>query len=107
MKSLVFSLVIMFTVMNTINATNNTVISDDLSTLDMYNPQLSEILFESIENPSFTLSSIENNVDSCTLSAEVSYKGVSTTLSITADDCYKAGAGLAQAVKGFMNEINK
>jgi hypothetical protein len=42
---------------------------------------------------------------SCTLSAEISYNGIALKLSITAESCYKAGEGLAQAVKGFMKGV--
>ena len=42
---------------------------------------------------------------SCTLTAELSYQGVSVKMSITADTCEEAGAGLAQATKAFINEI--
>ena len=43
----------------------------------------------------------------CTLSAEVSYLGISVTMSITAKTCEEAGAGLAKAVKAFYKEVSK
>lgn len=42
---------------------------------------------------------------SCTLSAEVSYNGMAVKMSITANTCAEAGAGLAQAVKAFYREV--
>ncbi|HSR59918.1 MAG TPA: hypothetical protein VLL47_04145 [Robiginitalea sp.] len=42
---------------------------------------------------------------SCTLTAELSYNGISIKLSLTANTCQEAGAGLAQAVKAFYREV--
>lgn len=67
------------------------------------NPELMEML-KSGEIQ--TLKITYNDDFSCTLSAEVSYKGASLTLSITADTCEEAGAGLAQATRGFIDEVN-
>jgi hypothetical protein len=79
------------------------------------NNQIETIVSESTQNKLLSLmndgivtslSVTKITLDSCTLSAVVSYNGVSTTLSVTADDCYKAGAQIAQAVKGFKAEID-
>ncbi|MCJ7468116.1 MAG: hypothetical protein MUO53_15665 [Maribacter sp.] len=63
-------------------------------------------IIELLEDGIISTLTISNYTDaSCTLSAEISYNGVALKLSITAETCYKAGEGLAQAVKGFMKGV--
>ncbi|NER12952.1 hypothetical protein GWK08_05845 [Leptobacterium flavescens] len=46
-----------------------------------------------------------DNMEDCTVSAEVDYNGTTVKLSVTGKDCIEAGKKLAQAVKGFTAEI--
>lgn len=107
MKSLIFILVITFSLVNTSNAINSEVNTNPLNEITIPDTLCSEIVSKTVQGTITSLSVVMSSFDSCTLSAEVSYQGASTTISITADDCYKAGAGIAQAVKGFMAEVNK
>ena len=75
-----------------------------LETSDAVHPELVEMLKKG-EIKFLTIS--YNQALLCTLSAELSYNGVAIKLSITAETCEKAGAGLAQAVKSFMKEVQK
>ncbi len=71
-------------------------------TTEEMHPEIVQLLEDGIIN---TLTISNYSVANCTLSAEISYNGIALKLSITAETCYKAGEGLAQAVKGFMKGV--
>nr|WP_298331982.1 hypothetical protein [uncultured Christiangramia sp.] len=108
MKKVITICIVAFTISSSANA--NTTTPTDIASLHEtitysqdINPELQEMLKSGVIE-SLTISYNEDL--SCTLSAEVSYKGASLKLSITADTCEEAGAGLAQATRGFMKETD-
>ncbi|NER12956.1 hypothetical protein GWK08_05865 [Leptobacterium flavescens] len=93
MKRTIFILTICLTLFTNTYASNSSVekAKDQISSLDIKTTDV-----ELLNTDEFD----------CTLSAEFSYNGVAIKLSITEDDCEKAGAGIAQAVKGFWAEVS-
>lgn len=108
MKNLVAILFVLFVSVSNVNAEESPAVHEtavtSLETVDAVHPELVEMLKKG-EIKFLTIS--YNQALSCTLSAELSYNGVSIKLSITEETCEKAGAGLAQAVKSFMKEVQK
>lgn len=107
MKKVILILIMTMSFVHFSNATTMTNNTIDNLEISVANDIPCELLTLMEEGKIISISVIQNGLDSCTLSAEVSYNGAAIKLSITADDCYKAGAGLAQAVKGFYAEVNK
>ncbi|NER12953.1 hypothetical protein GWK08_05850 [Leptobacterium flavescens] len=105
MKKIIFVLAISFSFLTQSYANSSEIKENDYQTI-----KKTEIAQQgSIDAASVIIKSLELkkiNEYECTLSVELSYNGVKTTLSITEDTCEKAGAGVAQAVKGFLEEIN-
>lgn len=105
MKNIITILLLAVTIgvsANNISSFETYVLNEDITYTQDINPELKKML-KSGEIQSLT---IEYNDDfSCTLTAEISYNGAAIKLSITADTCEEAGAGIAQAVKGFYNEL--
>lgn len=105
MKNIITILALVFTI--SVGATNissieNNKLHEDITNTQEINSELNEML-KSGEIQSLTIA--YNDDFSCTLTAEVSYNGAAIKLSITADTCEEAGAGIAQAVRGFYNEL--
>jgi hypothetical protein len=111
MKKLIFILAMSFAFSNFSNASEkviNTNSLDEITVSHEMNSELSSLIEDgTIISLIVTDNSDTLSAEGCTLSAEVSYNGLSVTLSITADDCYKAGAGIAQAIKGFYAEMTE
>lgn len=106
MKNLSTILVLIFTIsasVNNITASEKDSLYKNITFTQDINPELNQMLKSGIIQ-SLTIS--YNEDFSCTLSAEVSYKGASLTLSITAETCEEAGEGLAQATRGFIAETD-
>nr|WP_298331979.1 hypothetical protein [uncultured Christiangramia sp.] len=87
---------------NNLSSVETYELKENITNTQDINPELTKML-KSGEIESLTIS--YNDDFSCTLSAEVSYNGAAVKLSITADTCEEAGAGIAQAVRGFYNEL--
>jgi hypothetical protein len=109
MKNSILILFFSVAFLSNINA-NNSISSnfDDASIELIQNDEINTELINMLKDG--TIKSLTISYDEyydCTLSAELSYNGVAIKVSITADDCEKAGAGLAQAVKGFYKEVAK
>ncbi len=110
MKNLKFILIVSLVFIGYANAENVKIENTDghfiteMSQNENINPELIQML-KSGEIKSLNI--YYSNEFSCTISAEISYNGAAIKLSITAETCEKAGAGLAQAVRGFMNEVKK
>ncbi len=105
MKNIITILALVFTISvgaNNISSVENFEINEDITNIQDLNPELNEML-KSGEIQALTIA--YNDDFSCTLTAEVSYNGAAIKLSITADTCEEAGAGIAQAVRGFYNEL--
>ncbi|SDR72426.1 hypothetical protein [Christiangramia echinicola] len=106
MKNIITILILVFTVSmsaNNLSVNESNFSYEEISSAQDIHPELIKML-KSGEIQ--TLKITYNEDFSCTLSAEVSYKGAALTLSITADTCEEAGAGLAQATRGFIDEVN-
>lgn len=107
MKKVILILVLTMSFANFSNASTTVIDNNDNLEIGLANDINCELLSLMEEGKITSISVVKNGLDSCTLSAEVSYNGAAIKLSITAEDCYKAGAGLAQAVKGFYSEVKK
>lgn len=96
MKKLILSLVLLFAITSSMNANNDITIKESnlYKNTNVINKFISSELFKEIDY-------------SCTLTAEVSYGGATVKFSITEDTCEKAGAGIAQATKGFIKEMKE
>lgn len=105
MKRVILILVMSFTFIGVSNAHNNEFSTGKTEKVENC---IDNELLSLVKNGTLKSLAIEYSEDfSCTLSGEVSYNGVAIKLSITEDTCEKAGAGLAQATKAFIKEIQK
>ena len=108
MKKLILVLALSVGIFSNTYASNELLTSDVTTEISVETQDLNEELMAMLKDGTIKSLNISYAADfSCTLSGEVSYNGASIKISITADTCKEAGAGLAQATKGFLEELQK
>lgn len=108
MKKLLLLLALTVGIFSTTYAGNESYTSEVINLVDVEDQNLNEELIGFLKDGTIKSLTISYAGDfSCTLTGEISYNGASIKVSITAETCEEAGAGLAQATKGFLAEVAK